>query len=290
MLRCRSSPSSHEPVAFAIFLYYLCCTFSLLKPFGGADPNTKKKYTEIAYGAHVVSTARSLLGSTLFGIALTVGLHYYKGMVMGLAIQTVMAPLNLLENPLIKAIFLGSGIVPENKIFDEKTAAELTAEDEVVDGQGNPVARTAIGAVAKAEGATLEELILDTWDMGNKANLGPLMKALNKKNCNYQTKDDQWTALMILSGLGAPGTVSGIRTLREMGADVTISDKEGWTALHWAAFHGSLTAAMELRNETEILKVTDKDGNTPIETARKEGNNEVADVFEAALGESKKSK
>lgn len=107
------------------------------------DPNsTKKKYTETNYGAHVLSTARSLVGSTLFGVCLTVGLHVYKGMVVGLAIQTIMGPLNLGENPLIKALFLGSGkIAPEDKLFDEKSNNELTADDEVVDESGNPLVR-----------------------------------------------------------------------------------------------------------------------------------------------------
>jgi len=248
----------------------------------------------MSYGAHVVSTARSLVGSTLFGIAFTVGLHYYKGMVMGLAIQTVMAPLNLLENALVKALFLGSGIKPDGRIFNEKAASELTPDDEVVDEQGNPVVPRQLAAGGAAGGKkgepSLEDIILDTWDMGNKADLGPLMKALNKKNVNYQTKEDSWTSLMILAGLGASGTVSAIRTLKEMGADLGITDKEGWTALHWAAFHGSLTAAMELRSETKLLAVKDKDGNTPIDTARKEGNNNVADAYEEVLGENKKSK
>jgi len=266
-----------------------------------ADPAAKKKYTETSFGKHVVSQARSLLGSTLFGIVLTVGLHYYKGMVMGLAIQTVMAPLNLLENALVKALFLGSGkIDAKDKIFDEKTATELTNNDEIVDEQGNPVVRSIGGGKDGSGTISLEDVLLDTWDMGNKADLGPLMKALNKTNCNYQTKDDQWTPLMILSGLGAKGTVSAIRTLvSEYNADISITDKEGWTCYHWAAFHNSLTAAKELISVTSssskydvktLLAVKDKDSNTPIETAKKEGNDDVAAVYEKALGESKKSK
>jgi len=213
---------------------------------------------------------------------------------MGFAIQTVMAPLNLLENPLVKALFMGSGSFnPDDKIFEEKTASELTAEDEVVDGHGTAVPRQAVtagAASATKKGDSVEDLILDTWDMGNKADIGPLMKALNKKNCNYQTKEDQWSPLMILAGLGASGTTSAIRTLKELGADPAITDKEGWNALHWAAFHGSLTAAMELKSERELLLVKDKDGNTPVDTARKENNHSIADTFEAALGENKKSK
>lgn len=75
-----------------------------------------------------------------------------------------------------------------------------------------------------------------------------------------------------------------------MGANVALADKEGWTALHWAAFHGQVDAASELCNESKLLTVKDKEGNTPIETARKEGNVAVAEIYEKAQGESKKSK
>lgn len=248
----------------------------------------------------------------MFGIALTVGLHYYKGMVMGLAIQTVMAPLNLLENPLVKALFVGNGLQPQDRLFDEKIARELTDADEVIDEHGQPVARHRLlgsnggGGGAAGSGAStgsgsatqpsFEEVLLDTWDQGNKADLGPLMKVLNKTNVNHRTKEDQWTPLMILSGLGAKGAVSAIRAAKEMGANVAATDKEGWTALHWAAFHGSLSAAQELSSETSLLTVKDKEGLIPLETARKEGNDAVAAIYEKAMAgagvgdESKKSK
>jgi ankyrin repeat protein len=251
------------------------------------------------------------LGSTLFGIVMTMGLHYYKGMVMGLAIQAVMAPFNLAENALVKAVFMGSGsILPESKIFDEKTAAELSPDDEVVDESGNPVVRSVTGGTTTAGGGTagaitaakdavaaknkqprqLEDILLDTWDAGAKADLSELMGAMTKKNCNYQTKEDRWSALMVLAGIGAKGTASAIRQVQELGGNPAVVDKEGWNALHWAAFHGSVEAANELRKETKLLAVKDKEGQTPVDSARKEGNNEVADIFEKALGDTKKSK
>jgi len=270
-----------------------------------ADPNAKKKYTEITFGAHVVAQARSLVTSTLFGIAMTIGLHYYKGMVTGVAIQTIMAPLNLIENPLVKALLMGNGIREEDKIFEEKTVTELTADDEVVDDKGNPVVRSlannsntngggadanAASSAAGAATGDFESILLDTWDSGVKANLTALNAAVTKKNCNFQTKEDQWTPLMILAGLCVVGSASAIRQVKQLGGNPAIVDKEGWTALHWAAFHGNLEAAKELKKETKLLSVTDKEGNTPIEAARKEGNDQVAKVFEDALGESKKSK
>jgi hypothetical protein len=231
---------------------------------------------------------------------MTVGLHYYKGMVMGLAIQTIMAPLNLIENPLIKALFWSGNnkIAPEDRIFEEKYLNELSADDEVVDDQGNPVVRrpgdkekNSTAALTAGPAKTLEEVMLDTWDAGSKADLQPLLSALTKKNCNTQTTEDHWTPLMILAGVGARGTASAIRqVIHEFGANPAICDKEGWNCLHWAAFHGSEEGAKELCKERSLMTVKDKEGFTPLETARKEGNDSVADVLEAAKGESKKSK
>ena len=149
-----------------------------------------------------MSTARSLLGSTIFGICMTVGLHLYKGMVVGLAIQTIMGPINLLENPLVKALVLGNGLRQEDKIFSEKTAAELTETDEIVDDSGNPVSRQ--NGEGKGSGG-FEDLLLDTWDAGNKADVKQLIAAINKQNCNFKTRESGWTPLMILSGLNAAG-------------------------------------------------------------------------------------
>ena len=263
------------------------------------DPNAKTKYTEIPYNTHVLATARSLVGSTFFGICMTVGLHAYKGMVMGLAIQTIMVPFNLAENALIKALFWKQGFRPQDRIFDEKYLNELGPDDQVVDEQGQPVVRrvTAESAVAATNNSSntpkpLEEILLDTWDAGSKADLGPLMEALNKKNCNTQTSEDQWTALMILAGLGAKGAPSALRQcLNELGANPALTDKEGWNALHWAAFHGSAEGARVLcQQQPSLLAVQDKDEMTPLEIAKKEGNETVATILETALGESKKSK
>lgn len=267
------------------------------QPF--ADPNAKKKYTEIAYGQHVLSTARSLVGSTLFGIGLTCALHYYKGMVMGLAIQTVMAPLNLWENALVKAVLQGgsAALKPENTVFDEKLSfAELTDNDEVVDEQGNPVVRAAAltsnsNSKQKTVKKTLEEIMLDTWDQGAKADLTELLAALTKSNVNTQTTADKWTALHILAGLNCPGAVAAIRTVvNDLQADISQKDKDGWNCMHWAAFHGSLTAATELLSNTALLTVKDKEGKTPAETALQEGNTAVAELLEASANETKKGK
>ena len=223
-------------------------------------------------------------------------------MVMGLAIQTLMGPLNLVENALVRTVLVRgtAALTPETAIFDETTALDessaAAAEYEIVDEQGNPVVRRAASNKQKTiqannttgtETSSLEDILLDTWDQGVKANLKPLLSAISEQNVNYQTSGDRWTALMIVSGLNCPGAASAIQELRtKYKADVSLTDKDGWTALHWAAFHNSEIAAQELRNETTLLSVKDKDGKTPEETAKAEGNDAIVALLQP---ESKKS-
>ena len=268
-----------------------------IQPF--ADPSAKKKYTRVEYGAHVVSTARSLLGSTLFGICMTVGLHIYKGMAMGLAIQTIMGPFNLYENPLVKAILMGGGFIPKDKIFEEKAREELADDDEVVDETGAEIPRQRLlqlEGVAKPQSTTdsFEELMLDTWDSGNRADIGAFVKAVTKKNCNYRANDTEWTPLMILSGLASSDETSkAIKAVIVLGGNPGITDAEGWNALHWAAFHGNAKTAKQLYEyDLGLLDVKDKEGKLPVEIARQEENKDVAKYLEevsATAAASKKS-
>lgn len=267
------------------------------QPF--ADPNAKVQYQEKILNEHLITTARGLVGSTFFGVCMTVGLHLWKGMVVGLAIQSVMAPFNLLENALVSAVFLKGGLVNlgEKKIFGEKLRDEMADDDEVVDGEGNAIVLKKEIASSKAnkkdsskkETKSFEDVLLDTWDLGADADIKPLMGMLTKKNINFATSENGWTPLMIMSGLGAKSVPGAMRQMKALGANPAKLDKEGWNALHWAAFHGSADAAKVLLAKDDydgialgLHDVTDKEGKTAITHAKDEGNDDVAKVIEEA--------
>lgn len=259
------------------------------QPF--ADPNAKTQYKQTTFGEHATTTARGLLTSTLFGIIMTSGLHFYRGMIVGLAMQSVMGPLNILENKLAKAILFGGsfkdGDTPKSrKLFGEKYREELTKEDEVVDAEGKEIVLKKDKKQKKEK--TFEDILLDTWDEGDKADVAPLLLALNKTNANFQTKESAWSPLMIVAALNAAKSDVVIKKLKDLGANVTVKDEEGWTALHWAAFHGSASGAKclleQFGTKSGIMDVKDKEGKTPMEHANAEGNKDVVAVLEKMAG------
>ena len=205
-------------------------------------------------------------------------------MVVGLAMQSVMGPFNLFENALAKAILLGG---MDGRIFNEKKKHELTDEDEVVDNDGN--------VVQLLRNVNLEELLLDTWDDGAQADTAGLMAALNKTNVNMKTKDNGWTPLMILAAIKVPETEANMRKLKALGANPKITDSEGWNALHWTAYHGSVEGARYLVSKDgfavttdkggNLHKAKDKDGKNPVEHAIAGGYDDVAAIIEGT-GES----
>lgn len=264
------------------------------QPF--ADPNAKKQYQEKILGDHLASTARSLVGSTLFQIVMTVGLHIWKGMIVSLAIQSIMCPFNLAENPLVSAVLLKGGLVnlKEKRIFGEKVREDIVDEDEVVDADGNAIVLKKEIASKKESKETpkkksFEDVLLDTWDLGADADITPVMSMVNKKNINFATSENGWTPIMIMSGLGAKSAIGAMRQMKALGANPAKVDKEGWNALHWSAFHGSADAAKVLLAKDDydgitigLHKVTDKEGKTAVDHAKEEGNDDVAKVIQEA--------
>jgi hypothetical protein len=265
-----------------------------------ADPNAKKQYKQTTFGEHITSTARSLLMSTVFGIIMTSGLHYYKGMIVGLAMQSIMGPFNLYENTLVKAILTGGvlkeGETPQSrKIFDEKYREELTDQDEVVDANNNTIVMKKekkkdakkIKAQEKSEPKSFEDTLLDTWDEGEEADISPVYNMLTKKNVNFQIKENGWSPLMIMSAINAKKADTAIQKMKTLGVDAAATDNEGWNALHWSAFHGSASGAktlFETFGHADLIALKDLEGKTPLEHAIAEKNDDVAAVIKAAIG------
>lgn len=168
---------------------------------------------------------------------MTVGLHVWKGMVVSLAIQSIMCPFNLADNSVVTAVLLKGGLVglKGKKIFGEKLREDLNDDDEVVDAEGNAIILKKEIASKKdsSEKKSFEDVLLDTWDLGADADIKPIMSMLSRKNINFATSENGWTPIMIMSGLGAKSAIGAMRQMKSLGANPSQVDKEGWNALHW---------------------------------------------------------
>ena len=231
-------------------------------------------------------------------------------MIMGLAIQAVMGPFNMWENVVVRTLLLRGtkvfSVQQESRIFDEKLSLQELdpSTDEAVDEQGNPIvirnsknaisngkATTATNKAVTTTPKTLEDVMLDTWDQGANASLVELLSLLNSKNINTSTTEDGWTSLMIASGLKCKNDVSAIRTMiQDYKADIMMTDNDGWTCLHWAAFHNSLSAATELYHQSALLTVADKEGKSPLDIAIAENNTAIVDLLQTVTNDTKKDK
>ncbi|TYZ62054.1 hypothetical protein PybrP1_012847 [[Pythium] brassicae (nom. inval.)] len=105
-----------------------------------------------------------------------------------------------------------------------------------------------------------------------------------KSSVNARTEQDQWTALMV--ACGSPlDTSEFIRNMIAAGADVAAVDGDGWTALHWCAFHGRPEAAATVletapaHKVAEALEIRALDNRLAVEVARAEGHIAVEAVI-----------
>jgi ankyrin repeat protein len=150
-----------------------------------------------------------------------------------------------------------------------------------------------------------------------------LQKSRGAAAVNYRTTKGGWSALMVTAGSNLHGPRDVARVLA-LGALPLVRDVEGWTAVHWAAFHGiphslrviaacfgpSPTAGSDgplTTSETKALRglpplptlgpaaalkallaMESNDGLTALELATQEGNTEAAAVLVALGAEQRK--
>lgn len=143
--------------------------------------------------------------------------------------------------------------------------------------------------VAESPEEALRRVIQETWDSGKSADYRPLFDGLTPENVNTATDADA-TSLMIVSA-GAGHVAEHVQRLLTLGADVNVKDDEGWTALHWASFHGNLSGVQSLVRGCGrvgelpgLLQAVDDEGCTALDLAAKELE-AAADELEALKAE-----
>ncbi|DAZ99045.1 TPA: hypothetical protein N0F65_010931 [Lagenidium giganteum] len=234
--------------------------------------------TETTYVEHETTKAGEFLKQTLIGAGISSFIHFRIGVNHVVLIQAVMTPMNLYDNPLVQAYVLGKR---NGRIWNERLEGESASDAAAAAGAATDKKSAAAGK--KAADLSPEEAIAKTLAAGVDADFDELWEAV-KSAINTQTKEDKWNALMV--ACGSPiDTEEFIRKIVQAGIDVTAVDGDGWSALHWSAFHGRPEAAEALlesctpAKRVVLLNIKANDGRTATEVAEGESNDDVVEVI-----------
>ena len=269
-------------------------------------PPQRGEMTKTTYCEHETQQVKVFKSQLFMNTLLMFGIHWYFGVAVLPLMQTLLGPLNMVDNVLFKKHVLGHTV---EKAWGELTEAEYKAKqqggggDAEADSSGAaPGAKLKGGkssAKAKAQRVMqkddkLEDAILSAWDGKRKADLKKLCAAV--ADCpDYQTFDEDvqgWSALMVSAGapVESKQQLEAGKALLAAGADTQIADAEGWTAFHWACFHGQpAMAKWLLEQDADLFELEDKKGKTGMTLAKEEGNKDVLRACEEWLAASSHS-
>jgi hypothetical protein len=235
--------------------------------------------TETTYYNHESAKAKEFIQQTIIGACISSFIHFKFGVNQVVVIQSVMVPLNLYDNVILKKHVFGIG---GPRHWEERLEGESL--NSAVSSSAPNAIPPAVAQGKGKKGPNASEAIMKAWDMGVEANFEGLMSILSKGNQVKTKTSDGWTALMV--ACGSPiDTEDIIKRLVKLGVPIRDADNDGWTALHWCAFHGRPEAAQTLlssipKADADFLKqAKDSQGRTAAEVAAEEENADVADII-----------
>lgn len=164
--------------------------------------------------------------------------------------------------------------------IDAPAVGAIPRDSAVVDEPAAPAAAATNSTADEASSASVafEEAILGTWESKSEApDIGRFRNLIKKDvTINTPTSVDGYTALGVVCGHPL-GSTRDVEELVSLGASLFLADNEGWTPLHWAAFHGcpetarALVAAFKPDELSKGISLRTKDGYTAIELAEGRG-------------------
>ena len=269
-----------------------------------AEP--EPKWASTTYRTYELSALQQLASQILMGVIMTSFLHFKMNIKQSMIMQACMIPLTFIDAPIVKRhLFNSTERVYDEKLEGEARDAGAKTADAAADATANATDEASADATADPEklqenGASFAEvsragseeaamaedlprdlgqeagrvaaLIRQTWDQGRDAEYEPLVGALTPALVNT-ADDNEATALMIIAA-GVCDVSKYVQQVLALGADPKLTDDEGWTALHWATFHTSVSGVRTLcefgDGTKALLEVTDDSGETALDLGRKE--------------------
>jgi len=108
-------------------------------------------------------------------------------------------------------------------------------------------------------------LLLSFIKFGNVSQVERALKKWNYIDIINNSHQDKETALIAACRENKPDVVD---LLCRQGANIEYHGAKGWTALHWASFHGFSGVVEKLLDNGACINVTSDDGHTPLAVVR----------------------
>jgi len=221
---------------------------SLASMFGGgaAAADANAEWLQTTYYEHEKTKASEAAKQLLTGGAMQFGLFsLWMNAQLPLAINLIMGPWGAYDDPVVKQYLLGERIErPYGEVLeDPATAAPAATASGVADAPASGQIADGPAAATATADAAVEETILRTWEAEEPVDVEVFdrLAAAGKPIATHAVASDGWTALMVVAG-GPHHPKRAVPRLLELGAVPEAADKDGWTALSWAAFHDNAPA------------------------------------------------
>lgn len=211
-------------------------------------------------------------------------LSFKMGIHMPLPLQCVMGLVDLATSSVIRRHILNLGtstpykdLKPSDRPYKELFEGEEGAVDSSNAESGEDISAAAAAQAsgsAAASGSLAEQMkaaTLAAWT-GEPFTADSFVSLHSKgADVNVATDKEGWTPLMVAAGTKGVKHEVFVKLL-ECGARPEVTDTDGWTALHWAGFHGNVVGVRGVLHnatpeaESMLLSMTSTEG-TPLDVA-----------------------
>jgi hypothetical protein len=262
---------------------------------GAAAADANAEWLQTTYYEHEKTKASEAAKQLLTGGAMQFGLFsLWMNVQLPLAINLIMGPWGAYDDPIVKQYLLGARLErPYGEVLEDPASTAPAATAGVADAPAS--AQIADGPAAATADAAVEETILRTWEAEEPVDVEVFdrLAAAGKPIATHAVAPDGWTALMVVAG-GPHHPKRAVPRLLELGAVPEAADKDGWTALSWAAFHDNaaaidaicahvLASAGGRSRLVRLLASKSTGGETPGSTALEVAQQAKAEAAAAAL-------
>jgi len=244
------------------------------KSMGPADP-AQKIFTKTTYMAREKEQCSGKIFETVFGAIISTLISWYFKIPHALIFSILNAPQTLWVDPLFKIYIRGS-------ITDKKKERPF---NERYDGEDmRPKSQVKAEAKAKEHAQQQQNNLFDDameacWQANEDLDsmYENLMEVVEDVGVDYQKLADGRTIVMQVAGTNLNKTSLMIDTLLAMNPNLELRDNDGWTAIHWACFHGNHVVLTKLLNHNEdmtlkVLNLQDVERMTPLDLTKDQNN------------------